>query len=152
MGAAYFYHLTRRPLEAVLPQLLDRALAAGWRIAVRGANARRLALLDDALWREPADGFLPHGLQGGPHDDRQPILLTNDPGPHPDRQCLICIEGAPFTPEEVAGAERVCVIFDGGDADALRKARLQWSDLVRAGGSATYWSEESGKWEKKSER
>ena len=38
MGAAYFYHLTRRPLEAALPQLLERALAQGWRVAVRGTD------------------------------------------------------------------------------------------------------------------
>ena len=29
MGAAYFYHLTRAPLEATLPSLLARAMAQG---------------------------------------------------------------------------------------------------------------------------
>ena len=31
MGAAYFYHLTRQPLEATLPMLLEKSLGAGWR-------------------------------------------------------------------------------------------------------------------------
>ena len=38
MGAAYFYHLTRRPLEATLPMLLGKAQQAGWRVAVRGTT------------------------------------------------------------------------------------------------------------------
>ncbi len=39
MGAAYFYHLTQRPLEVALPQLLERALSqglAGGRARARG--------------------------------------------------------------------------------------------------------------------
>ena len=32
MGAAYFYHLTRQPLESTLPILLGRALDQNWRV------------------------------------------------------------------------------------------------------------------------
>ena len=76
MGAAYFYHLTRRPLEATLPTLLEKARGAGWRIAVRGVDAARMDWLDQKLWLGPEEGFLPHGLAGGDHDAHQPILLT----------------------------------------------------------------------------
>ncbi|MEO9894942.1 MAG: DNA polymerase III subunit chi, partial [Paracoccaceae bacterium] len=38
MGAVYFYHLTRRPLEDTLSMLLAKAMQAGWRVAVRGSN------------------------------------------------------------------------------------------------------------------
>ena len=44
MGAAYFYHLTRRPLEETLPVLLDKARGAGWRVAVRGRDPERYGL------------------------------------------------------------------------------------------------------------
>ena len=59
MGAVYFYHLTRRPLEATLPMLLDKALDAGWRVLVRGTESARLDWLDEKLWLGPEDGFLP---------------------------------------------------------------------------------------------
>ena len=42
MGAAYFYHLTRAPVERTLPLLLGKALGAGWRVAVRGTSEERL--------------------------------------------------------------------------------------------------------------
>ena len=76
MGAVYFYHLTRQPLEHTLPVLLDKARQAGWRIAVRGTDPARMDWLDEKLWLGPEDGFLPHGRAGGPHDAEQPILLT----------------------------------------------------------------------------
>ena len=53
MGAAYFYHLTRQPLEAALPMLLGKARGAGWRIAVRGRDAARMDWLDEKLWLGP---------------------------------------------------------------------------------------------------
>ena len=73
MGVAYFYHLTRRPLEETLAMLLGNSLGAGWRVAVRGTDGARLAWLDERLWLGAEDGFLPHGLEGGEHDADQPV-------------------------------------------------------------------------------
>ncbi|RBI82940.1 DNA polymerase III subunit chi [Rhodosalinus halophilus] len=152
MGEAYFYHLTRRPLEAALPQLLEASLARGWRVAVRGGDAERLAWLDEKLWLGPEDGFLPHGLAGGAHDARQPVLLTTGREMPNGAACLMAVDGAEVAPEEVATLDRVCVLFDGNDAAALERARGQWAALTKAGCRAQYWSEESGRWEKKAER
>ncbi|WP_147104664.1 DNA polymerase III subunit chi [Tateyamaria sp. syn59] len=150
MGAAYFYHLTRRPLEDTLTMLLGKALQAGWRVAVRGPDVGRLGWLDEKLWLEPDEGFLPHGLAGGPHDADQPVLLTTGPAAN-NATCVMTIDGAEVTADEVAALDRVCVLFDGNDPDALNVARAQWKALKDAGASAQYWSEESGRWEKKAE-
>jgi len=151
MGAAYFYHLTRRPLEATLPLLLDKARAAGWRIAVRGTDAGRLEWLDEKLWLGGEESFLPHGLAGGPHDADQPVLLTTGDAAN-GAACLMAVDGAGVTAQEVQGLERVCILFDGHDAEALARARGQWKALTEAGCSAQYWSEEAGRWEKKAEK
>ena len=141
MGEVYFYHLTRRPLEAALSMLLDRSLAAGWRVCVRGTDARRMAWLDEKLWLGPEDGFLPHGLAGGAHDGMQPVLLTSERQEVADRACLMSVDGAEVGAEEVAALERVCVLFDGRDEAALNQARGQWKALTGAGCKAQYWSE-----------
>lgn len=151
MGAAWFYHMTRTPLEATLPVLLGKALAAGWRVAVRGPDAARLDWLDQKLWLGAEEGFLPHGLAGGPHDARQPVLLiTGKTGANaPD--CLVSVDGAEVDPGEVAGLARVMILFDGNDPGAVEKARGQWRGLTGAGCAAQYWSQESGRWEMKAE-
>lgn len=152
MGAAYFYHLTRRPLDQTLPVLLGKARQAGWRIVVRGTDSGRLAWLDETLWLGPEDGFLPHGLAGGPHDADQPILLTTETEAANAPHCLMCVDGAEVSPPEVAALERVCILFDGNDEQVVQRARQQWKMLTEAGSSAQYWSEAAGHWEKKAEK
>ncbi|SIS92029.1 DNA polymerase III, chi subunit [Roseivivax lentus] len=152
MGAAYFYHLTHHPLEETLPLLLEKARGAGWRVAVRGVEAARLDWLDEKLWLGPEDGFLPHGRSGGPHDAAQPILLTDAAEAPNAPDCVMAIDGAAVAAEEVQALARVCVLFDGNDPAAVQAARVQWKTLTDAGCSAQYWSEDSGRWEKKAER
>ncbi len=61
-----FYHLTRQPLDAVLPRLLEKAHAAGHRILVHCADAAQVKALDQHLWTYDDRSFLPHGVD---HDD-----------------------------------------------------------------------------------
>ncbi|MEP6066213.1 MAG: DNA polymerase III subunit chi [Paracoccaceae bacterium] len=150
MGAVYFYHLTRRPLEDTLSMLLAKAMQAGWRVAVRGSNVERLTWLDEKLWLGPEEGFLPHGMAGGAHDALQPVLLTQGPAGN-DPQCVMAIDGAEVSADELTGLERACVLFDGNDAQALDVARGQWKKLKESGASAQYWSEGSGRWEMKAQ-
>ncbi|NNE51369.1 MAG: DNA polymerase III subunit chi [Sulfitobacter sp.] len=151
MGAAFFYHLTRRPLADTLRMLLGKSLQNGWRVVVRGTDQPGLEALDRALWVEDSEDFLPHGLAGGPHDADQPVLLTTAKETPNGAQCLMSVQGAEVSAEEVARLDRVCLLFDGNDEAALERARDQWRALKEAGASAQYWSEESGRWEKKAE-
>lgn len=151
MGAVLFYHLTRAPLEDTLPVLLSRSLERGWRVVVRGTDAERMDRLDRKLWLGPEDGFLPHGLAGGPHDADQPVLLTCGSGLPNGAACLMAVDGADVAADEAQALERSCILFDGHDPEAVAAARAQWKRLTGAGLAAEYWSEESGRWAKKAE-
>ena len=151
MGEAWFYHLTRRPLEATLPMLLERSLARGWRVVVRGTDPGRMDWLDEKLWLEPKDGFLPHGRAGGPHDADQPVLLTTDAALADRADCLVAVDGAEVAPGELASLTRACILFDGNDDLAVQAARGQWRALVATGAHAVYWAEEAGTWQRKAE-
>ncbi|MDA5094487.1 DNA polymerase III subunit chi [Aliiroseovarius sp. KMU-50] len=148
-GEVFFYHMTLTPLEATLPVLLTRSLQNGWRVLVRGTDVNRLNWLDEKLWLEPEDGFLPHGRVGGSHDADQPVLLTDEMQILNGANTLISIDGAEVTFEEMTTMERVSILFDGNDPDAVAHARTQWKSVVAAGCTAKYWSQESGRWEEK---
>lgn len=150
MGAAYFYHLTDSPLEATLPMLIGKARDAGWRVLVRGRDRALLQRLDDVLWTGSDDGFLPHGLAGGPHDADQPVLLGDVPAD--GFACVMSVGGADVSPDEVGALERTCILFDGHDGTALEHARGQWKALTEAGCAAQYWAQEGGRWTKKAEK
>ncbi|MCB1356064.1 MAG: DNA polymerase III subunit chi [Maritimibacter sp.] len=151
MGEAYFYHMTRSPLEETLPVLLGKALEAGWRVLLRGTEDARLDWLDQRLWLGHEEGFLPHGRAGGPHDADQPVLLTRGAAAPNGAQCLVSVDGAEIAADEVAAAARVMVLFDGNDPAAVDAARGQWRALTSAGAKAKYWSQEGGRWEMKAE-
>ena len=151
MGHAMFYHLTRSSLEDTVPMLLGKTLQAGWRVLVRGTDAGRMDWLDEQLWLRPEDSFLPHGRAGGPHDADQPVLLTTGADLPDGVQYLMAIDGARITPDEVRQMERAAIVFDGNDATAVEAARAQWRALTGAGVKAQYWSEDSGRWQKKAE-
>lgn len=146
-----FYHLTRSTPSETAATLLPRAMSAGWKVMVRGTDAAALAALDLALWTQSDDSFLPHGLAGGPHDADQPILLGQGAITNA-AQGLMLIDGAETTPAEAAPLQRVWVLFDGANEAALTGARRLWTTLTSAGLAAQYWSEESGRWEKKTEK
>lgn len=152
MGAAYFYHLTRKPVEVTLPLLLAKSLEAGWRVYVRGTDLDRMKWLDEKLWLGSEEGFLPHGVEGGEHDSDQPVLLGTSDAAANAANCVICIDGAETSADEVQDYERVSILFDGNNDDAVALARTQWKALVDGGCSAQYWSEEDGSWQKKAEK
>ncbi|UFM65227.1 DNA polymerase III subunit chi [Paracoccus sp. MA] len=148
MGSALFYHLTRSGPGQLLPMLIGKSLQAGWRVELRGRDRVRQVALDERLWL--GEGFLPHGLAGGPHDARQPVLLTVEGQAAANAaRCLIALEGAEVSAAECGALERACILFDGNDPEALERARAQWRALTAEGVAAEYWSEAGGRWERR---
>lgn len=151
MGTVLFYHLTRSTPVETLAVLLPRALGQGWPVMVRGTAMSALERLDGQLWLQGGDNsFLPHGIEGGPQDADQPILLGVGPAVNRAR-VLALIDGAQAAEAELAALERVWILFDGNDTAAVQSARVQWKAITAAGHPAQYWSEESGRWEKKAD-
>jgi DNA polymerase-3 subunit chi len=151
MGTVMFFQLLQSAPADTLMINAPRALGQGWRVMVRGTDAAALDRLDAALWLKGGDeSFLPHGQEGGPHDADQPVLLGLGQ-PVNDAKVLALVDGATATDAEIAAMERVWVLFDGNDPDRLQAARGQWKAMTTAGHAAQYWSEESGRWEKKAE-
>lgn len=146
MALVMFYHLTSSHPAKTLAAILPRAVAMGWRVMLRGTDAGRIAQLDAALWQ--TDGFLPHGIAGGPHDADQPILL-GDGALADGIRALALVDGAKCSLAEAQALERVWILFDGNDSAAVEFARAQWREMTGAKIAAQYWSEDSGKWEKK---
>jgi DNA polymerase-3 subunit chi len=149
MGKAMFYHLTRSSAEDTLRALLPRALDQGWQVMIRHPEAAVREALDQKLWL-PEGRFLPHGQSGGPHDRDQPVLIGAGAVVN-DAKGLFLLGGAAPLPGEEA-LERIWLLFDGADAAAVAAARGHWTGLTGLGMGAEYWSEEDGRWQKKSEK
>jgi len=142
-----FYHLTRSSLEEALPRLLEKAYAAGNRVLVRGTDNERLELLNRSLWTYGKDSFLPHGMKADGFVEQQPIYLTAEPGNPIGATVLALVDGAEAP--DLATFARCLDLFDGGDPEAVARARVRWREAAAAGHSCTYWQQgERGGWSK----
>ena len=144
-----FYHLQGQKLEGVLPTLLERSVERGWRVVVQGASDERIDALDSHLWIYSDDSFLPHGTWREAEAADQPVVLTvTDANPNAATVRFL-IDGAPV-PADAETYQRLVLLFDGDDDDAVAAARAQWAEVKAKGFDATYWqSDDSGRWVKK---
>ena len=137
---AGFYQLARRPVEAVLPSLVVRALGAGHRLLVRCEDEALLALLDETLWSFSRASFVPHGREGVLSPERaavQPVLLGAAWPPANGADCLVQIFGD--LPEALGGLTRLLYLFGTEDLEA---ARGHWRRLKAMDGiTPSYWRE-----------
>lgn len=147
MTEVLFYHLEQRPLETVLPMLLEKTLERGWRAVVEVGSTERAEALDAHLWTYRDDSFLAHGLAGAETDQLQPVLLTTANDNANGASVRFFVDRA--VPQTADGYQRIVYLFSGHDPDALAEARLAWRAL-RDGNDVTYWQQDaSGRWTKR---
>ena len=146
MTQMLFYHLQGQRLERVLPAMLEKSLERGWRVVVQASSEERVEALDAHLWTFRDDAFLPHGTASEPEVAAQPVLLTTrDDNPN-GAAVRFLIDGAPV-PADTDTYERIVLLFDGEDDDAVAAARARWGEAKAQGFAVTYWRpDEQGRW------
>ncbi len=146
MTEMLFYHMKGQTPEQVLPPLLQKSLERGWRVVVQASSDERVEALDAHLWTWRDDSFLPHGTWRDPEAAEHPIVLTaNEENPNAATVRFL-VDGATLS-SAPAVYERVVLLFDGDDPEAVETARTRWSEAKAAGFEVTYWqADEQGRW------
>ncbi len=156
MPEVWFYHLVRQPLDKVLPTLLEKAVSRGIRICVQVGEQRRVEMLDELLWTFSDESFLPHGTAGDGDGEMQPIYLTAGEENPNGASMRIFADGARAADAAASGAgagyNRLMLMLDGANEDAVADARAQWKWFKEAGYTLSYWQQnDNGGWDKKAE-
>jgi len=146
MTEILFYHLKGQTPEQVLPALLQKSLERGWRVVVQASSDERVEALDAHLWTWRDDAFLPHGTWRDTEAAEQPIVLTVNEE-NPNRATVrFLVDGANMA-ADAAGYDRIVLLFDGDDPDAVETARARWSEAKASGAEVTYWqADANGRW------
>src|SRR5579871_974577 len=139
MTEVLFYHLSRQPLERVLPDLLERCLERGWRTVVQLGSEERRDALDAHLWTYRDEAFLPHGTVKDGSAEAQPVWLTvGDDNPN-GATVRFLADGVELP--DIRPYARVVLLFDGNDGEAVQRARAAWTTVKAGGHEATYWQQ-----------
>jgi DNA polymerase-3 subunit chi len=139
-----FYHLTRKMLEQVLPELLEKTLERGARAVVMTGSSERAESLTQHLWVYNPNSFLPHGNAKDGNATLQPVWLTAEDERPNNADYLFLTDGADSA--RLADYVRIFDIFDGNDEVALTLARCRWTARKQSGHSLSYWQQTDKGW------
>ena len=145
MSEVMFYHLERQPLDRVLPQLVERSLARGWRAIIQVESEERVEAISTLLWTYSDNSFLPHGTARDGSAALQPVWLTTVEE-NPNGAAVRFLAGG-VRAGRYDDVTRTAYFIDGGDSDSVELARGLWKEARDQGHAVSYWQQdEHGRW------
>lgn len=141
------FYILNAPLERVLPKLLEKSLAGGFRALVKMASEEKAETMSTLLWTYNPDSFLPHGTAKDGYGEQQPIFLTAA-DENPNRADLVVITDGTEIEAESA-IRRVLDLVEAGDAAGLSAAGARQRKYAAEGHSVSCVRQTpTGGWEK----
>lgn len=143
-----FYHLQKKSAESVVFDLIERALQKFNRIQVRVRDEKDANRLNDFLWTNKAESFLPHGTSSEQFADKQPVLITALNDNQNGAEVVFLMPGCDTA--NIESFALCCDILDGRDEEQIASGRARYKDWKARGHNLSYWQQsDSGKWEQK---
>ncbi|MBF0159031.1 MAG: DNA polymerase III subunit chi, partial [Magnetococcales bacterium] len=131
--------------EESLVAISDKIYQRQLRLLIVAETEALARQLDDLLWRQPHNGFLPHGLCGGRHDRRQPILIGTSVNDSNGATHLISAVTQP-----IDAPDRFDMLLDfvhPNDAEQMQQSRQRYRYYRQQGYVMEYWrQDDSGAW------
>lgn len=139
-----FYHLTRDPVDRVLPAIAVKIVGDGGRLLIVAGDGAMRERIDEQLWVQRPASFLAHGMADAEDAADEPILITATlPETPPNGAALVALADGVWRLEALAFA-RCFYLFDNSridDARAAWRALADKSDVERR-----YWKQDGGRW------
>ena len=141
-----FYQLSRDPAPQVAALLAGKALGAGAKVLVVADDKPLLDTISRSLWESSPESFLANGMAGGPHDARQPILLSGTVDPANGADMLILADGRWRDPG--SSFARVMLLFDASTIDDARGTWRALGQRLEGDQAITrhFWKQDGGRW------
>ncbi|MGT2515964.1 DNA polymerase III subunit chi [Sphingomonas panni] len=138
-----FYHLTRSPLDRVLPRIAQRLHDDGERLLLLSNDAEQRHHLDMLLWTYAPDSFVPHAEAGAGDDALQAVLIAPEPTDANAARNVAIVDGR--WRDAALTFDRAFHFFG---EDHIAAARAAWKGLAdREGIERRYWRQGDGGWE-----
>lgn len=143
-----FYQLAALPLDRALVGVITKAWERRLAVCLLVHDDRHARWLDDLLWREPIEGFLPHGLWKSPDCARQPVLISLEPDER--NGATVAVVATPKPLPDPAMFDLIIDFVHGQDAEAVNASRRRYLHYRDQGCTMEYWTQtERGRWQKK---
>lgn len=137
-----FYHLTRDPVEKLVPMLASKCFEADAKLLLVSRDEDQRGRLSKALWSFSPTSFLAHDLGGSEYEQHQPILLSEDCKASNGASFILIADG-----NWRSGAldfDRAFFLFT---EEKISDARITWRELTaKENVVPRYWKQQDGRW------
>ena len=155
MAQIAFYQLQSRPVEDVLPPLLQKTYDSGNKAEIIAPEHIHNDL-SQYIWTQKPDSWLPNGIVGrdDQHMDKSdcPIWIMADESDQHDADMFrFYVAGQMPSEQMLAHANgRMFIVFDGRNDDSLNAARTSWKSWREDNHDLSYFEQDDQKgWVKK---
>ena len=144
-----FYQLLGGQLDELATQLVEKCRAAGKRVMIYNTSSSSQSQ-SEHLWTVRDLSFLAHGIDTDEGQEFAPIWISSDETQN-QIQAEFAILKDGVVPSDIEQFERILVLFDGRDEQALSHARQKWKDWSsQYDGKCRYFAKtEEGRWQQK---
>ena len=147
MPEIFFYKTLPLEVEKTFYSLVEKSIEMGLvSIAIFNDN-EKLDLIDDFLWINKQDSFLPHVKRSDEilTDLSIPLYLTTEDENPYNAKVLFCIDG--YIPKEIDSWERLIFISDSNDDILLEKFKNFYEKIKKDFKEIVFYKNtEDGKW------
>ena len=144
-----FYQLLGGQLDELATQLVEKCRAAGKNVIIYNAPSSSQSQ-SEHLWTIRDLSFLAHGIDTDEGQEFAPIWISSDVSQNQIKAEFAILKDG-MVPEDLDQFERILVIFDGRDEQALATARQQWKDWssIYQDKCRYFAKTEEGRWQQK---
>lgn len=120
-----FYILRASEPQAFVCRLCQQLVRRGQSVYIHAPDEQQVQRLDEALWTDRPESFIPHDVLGAGEDAQTPVLIGQ--GEPPEHCSDILINLAPDVPLFFSRFERVAEIIPSNDSlKAAGRTRFQF--------------------------
>ncbi|MGC6530063.1 MAG: DNA polymerase III subunit chi [Candidatus Puniceispirillaceae bacterium] len=144
-----FYQFAGDAVSELVAQLSEKSVEVGKKIIIHAPEEGAQAI-SRALWVLHDASFLAHGIDDEDGAEFASVWITTKPDQNQiDADFALCVSGCSLP--DMGAFERVFIVFNGKDEDALQTARSQWKAYSAAHeGKCRYFAKsDEGSWVQK---
>ena len=143
---AFFYNASHRDIVADIAWLAENVFKKNNRIIIFCNDQETTEVVDDFLWSNRGDSFIPHTTKKYRKDALDPILVTTDLDGDYEHNVLIALNGVLIKEKDWQRFAKIYYFFDDQDIKEKENARLMWKRFSSLDIDRKYWVNEKNKW------
>ena len=147
MPEIFFYKTLPLEVEKTFYSLVEKSIEMGLISIAIFSDKEKLDIIDDFLWINKQDSFLPHVKRSDEilTDLSIPLYLTTEDENPYNAKVLFCIDG--YIPKEIDNWERLIFISDSNDDILLEKYKNFYDKIKKDFKEIVFYKNtEDGKW------